>query len=318
MSGPVRGALPLVLLLLAACGTRPPATTSAPAPAPGATTAAAPVPPPATGMMADSTTEAQLALEALTRFFDGMRTRDTALMRRHVARGAVAVSVGAEGPGRPMPMDSILAAVGRATGDAWDERLVAPLVRVSGPFASIWTRYTFTLGTQRAHCGVDAVHLLRTDGAWRIIFLADTRRTTGCPDATPQDGAVEARAAAQAFIDALVARDTAGITRTTTPGFRYVAIAAESGRWGWTEGPQLRASLRQGTDRLDERLAPGTVHVDGPLAEVLTPYRFHINGTFSHCGADSFHLVRQADGWRVFHLGYSTTRAGCGPEPGVR
>lgn len=299
----------LLLLVAAACSRSAPAS----APAPAAST-----PAPGAGMMADSTMEAQLALEAVTRFFDGMRTRDTALMRRHVTATATFVSVGAQGPGRPSPVDSVLAAVARATGDAWDERLVAPIVRVSGPFASVWTRYTFTLGTQRAHCGVDAVHLLRTDGAWRIAFMADTRRTTGCPDATPQDGATAARAAAQSMIDALVARDTAGITRTTTPGFRYFAIAAESGRWGWTEGAAMRASLARGTDTLDERLAPGTVQVDGPLAEVLTPYRFYTNGVFSHCGADSFFLARQGDGWRVFHLGYSTTRAGCGPEPGVR
>jgi hypothetical protein len=36
----------------------------------------------------------------------------------------------------------------------------------------------------------------------------------------------------------------------------------------------------------------GTVKADGPLAIAWTPYRFFYKGKFSHCGVNSFQLVR--------------------------
>src|SRR5688572_3468186 len=45
-------------------------------------------------------------------------------------------------------------------------------------------------------------------------------------------------------------------------------------------------------DSADERISFETIKIDGPLAIVWTPYNFYYNGTFSHCGVNSFQLVR--------------------------
>ena len=45
-------------------------------------------------------------------------------------------------------------------------------------------------------------------------------------------------------------------------------------------------------DSADERIIFETVKVDGPLAIAWTPYNFYHNGKFSHCGVNSFQLVR--------------------------
>jgi hypothetical protein len=68
-------------------------------------------------------------------------------------------------------------------------------------------------------------------------------------------------------------------------------------------------SLKPGA--ADERIKFGTVLIDGPLALVWTPYQFYYNGQFSHCGVNSFHLVRFKDGWKIQYLIDTRRRTGC-------
>jgi hypothetical protein len=52
----------------------------------------------------------------------------------------------------------------------------------------------------------------------------------------------------------------------------------------------------------DERIVFETVRIDGPLAIVWTPYKFYFNGQFSHCGVNSFHLVKLKGSWKIHFL----------------
>jgi hypothetical protein len=61
---------------------------------------------------------------------------------------------------------------------------------------------------------------------------------------------------------------------------------------------------------LDERIEFDVVRVDGNLASVWTPYSFYYDGKFSHCGANSFQLVRFHDGWKIQYL-VDTRRKDC-------
>ena len=53
---------------------------------------------------------------------------------------------------------------------------------------------------------------------------------------------------------------------------------------------------------LDERISFETVKVDGPLAIAWTPYSFYYNGQFSHCGVNSFQLVRFNGIWKIQYI----------------
>lgn len=64
-------------------------------------------------------------------------------------------------------------------GDA-DERIVFDLVKADGPLAIAWTPYRFYYKQQFSHCGVDSYQLVRINGQWKIQYLIDTRRKTGC------------------------------------------------------------------------------------------------------------------------------------------
>lgn len=52
----------------------------------------------------------------------------------------------------------------------------------------------------------------------------------------------------------------------------------------------------------DERITIETLKIDADLAIVWTPYQFYYKGVFSHCGVNSFQLVRYPGGWKIQYL----------------
>jgi hypothetical protein len=64
-------------------------------------------------------------------------------------------------------------------------------------------------------------------------------------------------------------------------------------------------------DSLDERITFESIKIDGPLASVWTPYKFYYAGNFSHCGVNSFQLVRINGRWRIQYLVDTRRRQGC-------
>ena len=52
----------------------------------------------------------------------------------------------------------------------------------------------------------------------------------------------------------------------------------------------------------DERITFDHVLIDGKLASVWTSYKFYIGEKFSHCGVNSFQLVKKSDGWKIVYL----------------
>lgn len=63
-----------------------------------------------------------------------------------------------------------------------------------------------------------------------------------------------------------------------------------------------RISSTPAETTLDERILDYQIKVDGALASAWTPYRFYVNDTFSHCGVNSFQLVKMTDGWKIVFI----------------
>lgn len=64
-------------------------------------------------------------------------------------------------------------------------------------------------------------------------------------------------------------------------------------------------------DDLDERIEFETVKNDGTLGIAWTPYQFYYKGKFSHCGVNSFQLVRINNEWKIQYLIDTRRRQGC-------
>lgn len=68
---------------------------------------------------------------------------------------------------------------------------------------------------------------------------------------------------------------------------------------------------KQAKGAADERITFDVIKIDGPLAIVWTPYKFYFNGNFSHCGVNSFQLVRFNNEWKIQYLIDTRRRKGC-------
>jgi hypothetical protein len=55
-------------------------------------------------------------------------------------------------------------------------------------------------------------------------------------------------------------------------------------------------------DAADERIQFDIIKIDGSLAIAWTPYKFYYKGKFSHCGVDSYQLVRINGAWKIQYL----------------
>lgn len=53
---------------------------------------------------------------------------------------------------------------------------------------------------------------------------------------------------------------------------------------------------------LDERITFSNILIDGNLASVWTPYEFYYKGQFSHCGVNSFQLVKSNSEWKIQYI----------------
>jgi hypothetical protein len=72
---------------------------------------------------------------------------------------------------------------------------------------------------------------------------------------------------------------------------------------------QQIAKIEQGS--ADERITFETIKIDGPLAIVWTPYQFYWKGQFSHCGVNSFQLVRINQHWEIQYLIDTRRKVNC-------
>lgn len=61
----------------------------------------------------------------------------------------------------------------------------------------------------------------------------------------------------------------------------------------------------------DEQIVFETIRIDGDLASVWTPYKFYFKGKFSHCGVNSFQLVRLEGEWKIQYIIDTRRRQGC-------
>lgn len=52
----------------------------------------------------------------------------------------------------------------------------------------------------------------------------------------------------------------------------------------------------------DERITFDQVLIDSKLASVWTNYKFYLGEKFSHCGVNSFTLVKEDEGWKISHI----------------
>jgi len=142
------------------------------------------------GHAQDMSAEKQAVIATVQKMWDGMRTRDTTLLKSLFADDVRLLRVGrnrqtGEEVVQMTPIAGFIRSVGNSTGPALIERMFDPIVQISGNAAQLWTEYDFHLGSEFSHCGIDAFTLLKVKGEWKIVSVADTSQRESCPKREP-------------------------------------------------------------------------------------------------------------------------------------
>ncbi len=121
-------------------------------------------------------------------------------------------------------------------------------------------------------------------------------------------------ATAQRLFDAMAAHNADTARALFTPGAPLTAVRV-NGEISNSTSEQFASHVGAAKDAWLERMWNPKVLMRRGLAIVWADYDFHLNGKFSHCGVDSFTLVRGQEGWKISAVAYTTETSGCAPSP---
>lgn len=134
------------------------------------------------------------------------------------------------------------------------------------------------------------------------------------PDPAVRDSVV---GVVERFFTAMTERDTAAMSAVFLPdaGSAIVQHMGDSSAVASAPISAFQAQLPQMTRTLLERMWDAQVLEHHGVAVLWTPYDFHVDGKFSHCGVDAFTLVRTRNGWKISSVAYTVETSGCPASP---
>lgn len=120
----------------------------------------------------------------ISTLFKAMYDGDSTMAKMVFADGATLNSVYTTKDGKQMMnngnVSEFINAIGSPHDEVWDERIGSLEIKIDGDLAQAWMDYMFFVDDKLSHCGVNAMHLIRKDGQWKIFQIVDTRRKEGC------------------------------------------------------------------------------------------------------------------------------------------
>lgn len=119
-----------------------------------------------------------------------------------------------------------------------------------------------------------------------------------------------------AFFESFHAQDSVGMKNAVTPEIILQTIGQD--KEGKTilrtaNFENLVNSIVSIPDSISfqEKLKGYSIHQDGIMAHAWTPYEFWLNGELSHCGVNSFQLLKENGTWKIIYLIDTRKRKGC-------
>jgi ketosteroid isomerase-like protein len=148
-----------------------------------------------------------------------------------------------------------------------------------------------------------------------LVFAISTSAIT--QTAAGSDDSKDAAAVASKLFAAMRAKDAVAIRALFTPEGQLVAVDKPRDGQGlsktrvFTADAFAKLIAEAKGEEFIETMAQPEVKLFGDMAIVFGRYTFYVGDKFSHCGTNSFHLVRTADGWKIANAA-STLEFVCG------
>ncbi|WP_294820428.1 nuclear transport factor 2 family protein [uncultured Flavobacterium sp.] len=118
--------------------------------------------------------------KSIATFFDGLHTADTLKIKSVCSDKLILQTITENAGGSKLERENIsefyksVASIPKFT--KIEERLLDYKIQVDDSLAHAWTPYEFYVNGKMSHSGVNSFQLYKDNGAWKIIYIIDTRR----------------------------------------------------------------------------------------------------------------------------------------------
>ena len=133
---------------------------------------------------AQSQTTEDSVKATVNKLFTAMKNSDADLLRSCFGDSAVLQTISKNKQGALVVLNESIndfaKSISTAPKGALDERITFDNIKIDASLASVWTPYSFYYNGNFSHCGVNSFLLIRTNEGWKIQYIIDTRRKTGC------------------------------------------------------------------------------------------------------------------------------------------
>ena len=123
-------------------------------------------------------------IAVINKMFFGMKTVDTVMLKDCFSDDVIFQTIVRNKEGkvnvRNENVNNFISFVGKEEKGKLDEQITFASVNIDGDLASVFTPYKFYYDGQFSPCGANSFQLVRLNGIWKIHYLIDTRRKTGC------------------------------------------------------------------------------------------------------------------------------------------
>ena len=121
-------------------------------------------------------------LVPINALFAAFEAGDAAAVLRSVYADGRVTSVGRRGDTTTLRPQSWTQFADRITPErTFQERITDPTITIDADIAMVWAPFVVRVGGKVSNCGLDHFDLVRENGAWKVMNLTFSSRTTGCP-----------------------------------------------------------------------------------------------------------------------------------------
>src|SRR5437870_3296824 len=141
---------------------------------------------------------------------------------------------------------------------------------------------------------------------WMVVLFLMLSATS----AHAQVDTAGVRGTVQRFFDAMATKDTTTLRALMAPGMSMALtqVGPQPVKPRYSPDASFLTAVAVVQEPLIERMWNPTIHIDGPVAVLWTPYDFHNGKKFSHCGTDVFTLMKSDTGWQIVGLAFTIQR----------
>lgn len=134
---------------------------------------------------AQENTEEKTVKKVINTFFEGLHNGNSVLMETTLHKDIKIQTTGNSKEGisflKTDSREKLLNTVANKKPDhVYLEKLISFTIKIDENLASVWTPYEFYFNGKLSHCGANSFQLFKENNIWKIIYLADSRKTQNC------------------------------------------------------------------------------------------------------------------------------------------